>query len=749
MNQVLKILSFFLCITLIMGCFADISPSSQFTTSNSSSVSGAANLSKTILSPNLSNYRQTAHPLSPSNQTQPISKSPTLNRSYVPDRVLVQYKPDAISATGGVSQVSATLNANIQATVLADESTLGLQGIQLVKIPNATTVDAAIQYYANNSYVAYVQPDYIYQACDESDAIAVASVADNFSNYLSERRESGFASSNYSSPSLPSQIKGEALGNNTTSITSWPNDPYYSYQWDMLKMAAPSAWAVSTGSSSVTVAVVDTGVDYSHPDLAANCVSGYDFVNHDSDPMDDNGHGTHCAGSIAAIGNNGVGIAGVTWSSKIMPLKFLNSGGSGYTSDALSAFAWGYAKGVRIFSNSWGGYGTDTSLQSAINTYSDAIFICAAGNDGYNIDSYTFSPAGLSCANIISVAATSSSDALASWSNYGATTVDVAAPGVSIYSCKPGSSYQYMSGTSMATPHVAGLAALVKAVNSGYTMAQIKSAILSGVDTVSGLSGKCVTGGRVNTWKALGSPNRDCIGIFRNGVWHLNTAGATSWSSSIDKVVSWGLSGDIPIVGDFNKDGYNDNIGIFRNGVWHLNTAGATSWSSSIDKVVSWGLTGDIPIVGDFDKDGYIDNIGIFRNGVWHLNIAGATSWTASTDKVVSWGLPGDIPIVGDFDKDGYNDNIGIFRNGVWHLNTAGATSWSSSIDKVVSWGLSGDIPNIGDFSSDVYDDCIGIYRNGIWHLNTAGATSWSSSIDKVVSWGLTGDTSITGSFSA
>lgn len=495
MKQILKKIFLLFCITMILGCFADPVPSPQYIPNNSSSVSTAEISSHNEQVIIQSNYRQNDQ-LSTNNQTQ-LVYSLTYNRTYAPDHVLVQYKKDSISSMGREPQVAATLNTNIQATVLADESTLGLSGIQLVKIPNDTTVDTAIQYYSNNSNVEYAQPDYMYQACDASEAMAVSLVTDNFSNYRSQRRDSGFMLSNNSTPTLSSQMMIVVLGNNSTSSASWPNDPHYSYQWDMPKMAAPDAWVVSTGSSSVTVAVVDTGVDYTHPDLAANCVSGYDFVNNDANPMDDNGHGTHCAGTIAAIGNNGVGIAGVTWNSKIMPLKFLNSGGSGYTSDALSAFAWGYSRGVRIFSNSWGGYGTDTALQSAINTYSDAIFLCAAGNDGVNIDSYTFSPAGLSCANIISVAMTDSSDNLVSWSNYGPTTVDVAAPGLSIYSTIPGS-YGYKSGTSMATPHVAGLAALVKAVNSGYTVAQTKLAIMNGVDTKSGLSGKCVTGGRVN-----------------------------------------------------------------------------------------------------------------------------------------------------------------------------------------------------------------------------------------------------------
>nr|WP_319540009.1 S8 family peptidase [uncultured Methanospirillum sp.] len=646
---------------------------------------------------------------------------------------------------GGVSQVSATLNADIQATVLADETTLGLSGIQLVKIPNDTTVDAAIQYYTNNSNVAYAQPDYIYQACNESDGAAVASIADNFSTYRGQRREPGVVSSNYSSPLVPSGVMRAALGNNTTTL-SWPNDPYYSYQWDMVKMACPSAWAVSTGSSSVTVAVVDTGVDYNHPDLAANCVSGYDFYNDDSNPMDDNGHGTHCAGSVAAIGNNGVGIAGVTWNSKIMPLKFLNSGGGGYTSDAISAFAWGYAGGVRIFSNSWGGYGTDTALESAINTYSDAIFICAAGNgDDYgnpiNIDSYPFSPAGLSCSNIVSVAATGTSDTLASWSNYGATTVDVAAPGVSIYSTLPSSSYGYKSGTSMATPHVAGLAALVKAVNSGYTAAQIKSAILSGVDTVSGLSGKCVTGGRVNATKGISQKmpiigdwngdGSDGVAIFRpsNGNWYYddNRDGVT------DLQLKWGKNGDIPLVGDWNGDG-SDGVAIFRssNGNWYYDT----NRDGVTDLQLKWGKNGDIPLVGDWNGDGS-DGVAIFRpsNGNWYYD----DNRDGVTDQQLNWGLNGDIPLVGDWNGD-ESDGVAIFRssNGNWYYddNRDGVT------DLQLKWGKSGDIPLVGDWNGDESEG-VAIFRpsNGNWYYddNRDGVT------DLQLKWGKSGDIPLVG----
>lgn len=333
------------------------------------------------------------------------------------------------------------------------------------------------------------------------------------------------ASSGYNSYSTTvSVIAGQtgAVSGTLVQVTpgsqSLPNDPSFGILWGLhntgqsggtvdADIDAPEAWAISTGSPNVIVAVVDTGVDYNHPDLAANMIGGYNAITGTTNPMDDNGHGTHCAGTIGAVGNNGIGIAGVNWNGKIMPLKFMGSSGTGMTSDAIKAF-WGYARGARIFSNSWGRYGTDSALRDAINLYPDALFVCASGNgddygNPYNTDSYPHSPSSLSNANILSMTATDRNDNLASWANYGATTVDVAAPGVSIYSTIPGNSYGYKSGTSMATPHVAGVAALLKAVNPTSTVAQVKADIMDGVEQKSGLSGKCVTGGRVNAYASL------------------------------------------------------------------------------------------------------------------------------------------------------------------------------------------------------------------------------------------------------
>ena len=303
------------------------------------------------------------------------------------------------------------------------------------------------------------------------------------------------------------------------------NDPQLSSLWGLTKIDAADAWNVSTGSKNVVVAVVDTGVDYTDSDLAANIwtnpnagadgfqgdVHGYDFVNNDGNPMDDNGHGTHVAGILGAVGNNAQGGVGVDWSVSIMPLKFLNSQGTGYLSDAIRAINYAtmertqYGVNVRVINASWGGSESSAALQSSIQAANDAgiLFVTAAGNSGTNNDTTAQYPANYAAPNVISVAATDQNDKLASFSDYGPTTVDLAAPGVSIYSTVPGNKYATYSGTSMATPYVSGVAALCWAADPDATVAQVRTALLQGVDPLAGLSGKMVSGGRLDAYKTL------------------------------------------------------------------------------------------------------------------------------------------------------------------------------------------------------------------------------------------------------
>jgi subtilisin family serine protease len=312
-----------------------------------------------------------------------------------------------------------------------------------------------------------------------------------------------------------------------------PNDPKLNQLWGMNKIDAPDAWNISTGSKNVVVAVIDTGVDYTDTDLAANIwtnpgesagngldndgngfvndVHGYDFANNDANPMDDNGHGTHVAGTIAAVGDNGQGVAGVNWSVSIMPLKFLDSQGAGYLSDAIRAVNYAtmertrYGVNVRVMNNSWGGGEFSAAMQTAIQAANQAgiLFVAAAGNNGANNDAAAQFPANYDSPNVISVAATDQNDQLASFSNYGATTVDIAAPGVSIYSTIPGNKFAMYSGTSMATPFVSGVAALAWSIDPNATVAEVRNAILGGADPLPGLSGKVASGGRLDAYNTL------------------------------------------------------------------------------------------------------------------------------------------------------------------------------------------------------------------------------------------------------
>lgn len=320
------------------------------------------------------------------------------------------------------------------------------------------------------------------------------------------------------------------------------NDTYYSLLWGMnntgqtvngdpgtanADINAPEAWTVFTGDPNFVIADIDTGANLSHPDLQGNLwvnpgeipnngidddgdgyvddVNGWNFYDHNNNPSDLDGHGTHTAGTIGAVGNNGIGVAGVNWHCKIMPLKFLGPNG-GFTSDAVSAVQFAAAHGVKVSNNSWGGGGFSQSLYDAINNAKSAghIFCAAAGNAGTNNDVSPFYPASYNLDNLIAVAATDNDDQKASFSNYGATSVDIGAPGVNIVSSY-GSGYAYLSGTSMATPHVTGVVALVAALNPTWTYTQVRNQVLSTARPIAALSGKCVTGGVLNAQAAVGS----------------------------------------------------------------------------------------------------------------------------------------------------------------------------------------------------------------------------------------------------
>ena len=329
--------------------------------------------------------------------------------------------------------------------------------------------------------------------------------------------------------------------NNPNDVT--PNDPKFNEQWALnnsgqnggkanADVAALKAWLKTQGSADVVVAVLDSGVDYKHTDLAANMwlrpdsvpqykdkelgtfndLHGFNAADNSSDPMDENGHGTHCSGIIGAEGDNNEGIAGINWNVKIMPLKFMGRGGFGTTKDAIEAINYAIDRkrngvNVRVINASWGSTLYSKALEDAIRAAGEEgiLFVAAAGNNGSSNDRSPHYPANYDLPNVISVAALDRSDNLASFSNFGVKTVHVAAPGRDILSTWLGDDYREASGTSMAAPYVAGVAALILANEPKLSVEKLRERVLKSVDKIASLDGKVESGGRINAGKALGN----------------------------------------------------------------------------------------------------------------------------------------------------------------------------------------------------------------------------------------------------
>jgi subtilisin family serine protease len=435
---------------------------------------------------------------------------------YVPGQVIVKLNP----ATSPAEALA--IRTSLGATVTTRFQRIGAE---LWRI-DGTDVNGAIDRYRNDSRVDYIEPDYIVEA-----------------------------------------------------VEIIPNDPRFPEMWGLhntgqsggtpdADIDAPEAWSLETGSD-VLVGVIDTGCDWHHVDLAGNIftnpgeipangidddgngyvddVRGWDFVNNDNDPSDDNGHGTHTSGTVAAIGNNGIGVVGVSWTARILPLKFLDSGGFGSTSNAILAVQYATTMGARLTSNSWGGGGFSAALRSAIEDAGNhgMLFVAAAGNASTNNDIFPFYPSGYDLDNIISVASTDRNDQLSTFSNYGQTTVDLGAPGTDILSTFPGNTYGTISGTSMATPHVSGAVSLLWSAAPLMSHMDVKNIILSSVDVIPALVGRTVSGGRLNLFTMLSG--LDSIPPARVSTLSVATMGSNT------ATLQWTATGDDGTVGTATK----------------------------------------------------------------------------------------------------------------------------------------------------------------------------------------------------
>lgn len=339
-----------------------------------------------------------------------------------------------------------------------------------------------------------------------------------------------------------------------------PNDASYASLWGLPKINAPGAWDLTTNCGSVVVAVIDSGADYNHPDLAANIWAnsdetagngidddangkiddtlGWDFVSEDNDPMDANGHGTHVAGTIGAVGDNAIGITGLCWGAKIMVLQAFDAAGNATVADTIEAMDYARRNGAKIVNASYSDTQFSQAEKDAIaQLNSDGIlFVAAAGNEGVDNDQTPSYPAGYDLPNIIAVAASDSNDLLATFSNFGPTTVHVAAPGVSVFSTYPDDTYAFESGSSMAAPHVSGLAALVWSLNPGLSPPQVKARIQDCVDRIPNLEGFIFTVGRINADNSLRNipappSNFEAVGVSGSRIdvsWDANYSDAIS-----------------------------------------------------------------------------------------------------------------------------------------------------------------------------------------------------------------------------
>lgn len=441
--------------------------------------------------------------------------------SFVRDEVLVKYKPNAKSSS--IDHVNSILGTY-------SVERLGDLGWRRLKISSGASVEKVVEELRKSESVLEAQPNFYYR------------------------------------------------------LQATPNDPQFTApgMYGLTKISAPQAWDIATGSSTVVVANIDTGIRYTHEDLAANMwvnsgeiaangidddgngfiddVHGYDFRFNDADPIDQHGHGTHTAGTIGAVGNNSLGVVGVNWNVRLMAIKIYSASGTDTTS-AMLINAYNYVRlmknrgvNIRVTNNSYGGCneacGYDQATKDAIDALGDdgILNVFAAGNSGTNNDVSPFYPASYTSPSVLSVAASDSADGRAF--NYGINSVDLAAPGIVILSTGGSSNSHYtnMSGTSMATPHVAGAAALLSSLNPSLSSASLKATLMNSVDQLPQWNGFVKTGGRLNVFNALQNQTVCSFALnapssmlvpTKGGLYTFDATAAANCDRSVKSNVNW------------------------------------------------------------------------------------------------------------------------------------------------------------------------------------------------------------------
>lgn len=419
----------------------------------------------------------------------------------VPGEMLVKLKGNEKAALKSViDSVGATLGRTIK---------LSYGEVHLLKVDQKSDIKSLTKALASNPAVEYAEPNFVYRAIVPEKQMTLESV-------MAPVMEFG-------APNDPKFGQLWGLNNDGGNEPSRTMPGVVGADIDAFK-----AWEITKGSRAVKIAVIDTGIDYRHPDLAANMmvneaelngtagvdddgngyvddIYGYDFAGKDGDPMDGHSHGTHCAGTIGAIHDNGEGVAGVMSEVSFLAVKFLSDSGSGSTADAISAIDYATSRGVDIMSNSWGGGGYSAALKEAIERAADAgiLFTAAAGNSGSNNDQSPHYPSNYDVENVISVAASTAQDDLASFSCYGRRTVHIAAPGHRILSTTKNGGYAVYSGTSMATPHVTGALGLLLAQEGRMPVAEVRERLMATSEPIGALRGRTINSGRLNAYNLL------------------------------------------------------------------------------------------------------------------------------------------------------------------------------------------------------------------------------------------------------